>query len=50
MSIIPSLIRVLTVDDHALLLEGIAALVNTEPDMRLVAEASNGEEAIEKFR
>ena len=50
MSIIPSLIRVLTVDDHALLLEGIAALVNTESDMRLVAEASNREEAIEKFR
>src|SRR5271156_4744292 len=50
MSISPSLIRILTVDDHALLREGIAALVNTEPDMKLVAEASNGEEAIEKFR
>src|SRR6204780_4726561 len=50
MSIRPSLIRILTVDDHALLREGIAALVNTEPDMELVAEASNGEEAIEKFR
>lgn len=43
-------IRVLTVDDHALLREGIAALVNAEPDMKLVAEATNGEEAIEKFR
>ncbi len=43
-------IRILTVDDHALLREGIAALVNAEPDMKLVAEASNGQEAIEKFR
>jgi len=43
-------IRVLTVDDHALLREGIAALVNVESDMKLVAEASNGQEAIEKFR
>jgi DNA-binding NarL/FixJ family response regulator len=43
-------IRILTVDDHALLLEGIAALVNAESDMKLVAEASNGQEAIEKFR
>src|ERR1700757_2419964 len=46
----PRLIRILTVDDHALLREGIAALVNAEPDMKLVAEASNGQEAIEKFR
>jgi DNA-binding NarL/FixJ family response regulator len=44
------LIRILSVDDHALLREGIAALVNAEPDMKLVAEASNGQEAIEKFR
>jgi DNA-binding NarL/FixJ family response regulator len=43
-------IRVLTVDDHPLLREGIAALVNAEPDMKLVAEASNGQEAIDKFR
>jgi len=43
-------IRILTVDDHALLREGIAALVNAEPDMTLVAEATNGKEAIEKFR
>ena len=46
----PKLIRILTVDDHALLREGIAALVNAEPDMELVAEAANGEEAIERFR
>jgi DNA-binding NarL/FixJ family response regulator len=43
-------IGVLSVDDHALLREGIAALVNAESDMKLVAEATNGEEAIEKFR
>lgn len=46
----PRLIRILTVDDHALLREGIAALVNAEPDMKLIAEAPNGEEAVEKFR
>src|SRR5260370_31739342 len=50
MSSDPSRIRILIVDDHALLREGIAALVNAESDMKLVAEASNGEEAIEKFR
>ena len=50
MSIDPSLIRILSVDDHPLLRKGIAALVNAETDMKLVAEASNGEEAIEKFR
>jgi DNA-binding NarL/FixJ family response regulator len=49
-SLDPGLIRIFTVDDHALLREGIAALVDAEPDMKLVAEASNGEEAIEKFR
>ena len=41
------LIRILTVDDHPLLRKGIAALVNTELDMKLVAEAANGQEAIE---
>ena len=46
----PSPIRILTVDDHALLREGIAALVNAEADMKLVAEASTGQEAIEQFR
>jgi DNA-binding NarL/FixJ family response regulator len=50
MSIDPSLIRILTVDDHPLLRKGIATLVNAENDMKLVAEASNGEEAIERFR
>ena len=44
------LIRILTVDDHPLLRKGIAALVNSEPDLKLVAEASNGREAIDAFR
>jgi len=43
-------IRILTVDDHALLRAGIASLVEIEPDMELVAEASTGREAIEQFR
>ena len=43
-------IRVLTVDDHALLRQGIAALVNGESDMKLVAEASDGQEGIQQFR
>ena len=42
MSSNPKPIRVLSVDDHALLREGIAALVNAEADMKLVAQASNG--------
>src|SRR5271156_5636118 len=50
MSSIPGMIRILAADDHALLRKGIAATINAEPDMKLVAEASNGEEAIEKFR
>jgi len=50
MSSIPGMIRILAVDDHALLRKGIAATINAEPDMKLVAEASNGEEAVEKFR
>src|SRR2546430_9648086 len=50
MSIEPKLIRVLAVDDHPLLREGIATLVNAEADMKLVAEASNGKEAVGKFR
>jgi DNA-binding NarL/FixJ family response regulator len=46
----PGLIRVLSVDDHPLLREGIAAILEAEPDMGLVAEATNGREAIEGFR
>ena len=43
-------IKVLAVDDHPLLREGIAAVIQGEPDMQLVAEATNGQEAIESFR
>jgi DNA-binding NarL/FixJ family response regulator len=43
-------IRILCVDDHPLLREGVTALLSTQPDMTLVAEASNGREAIEQFR
>jgi len=43
-------IRVLSVDDHPLLREGIAALIGNQTDMELVAEACNGREALEQFR
>jgi DNA-binding NarL/FixJ family response regulator len=43
-------IRVLAVDDHVIIREGIAVLLGDEPDMTLVAEASNGREAIQQFR
>ena len=43
-------IKVLTVDDHPVLREGIAAIIENHPDMVLVAEAGNGREAIECFR
>jgi len=43
-------IRILVVDDHQLIRVGIATLLLPEPDMKLVGEASNGREAISKFR
>ena len=45
-----SRIRVLSVDDHLLLREGVAALLAGQPDLTLVGEASNGREAIDQFR
>ena len=50
MSADPSTIRIMTVDDHPLLRQGIATIINSEQDMELVAEASDGEEAIKQFR
>ena len=43
-------IRILTVDDHPVVHEGIAGLVGVQPDMTVVAEAANGREAIQRFR
>ena len=43
-------IRVLCIDDHALIREGIAALIERQPDMQLAAEAASGREGLEQFR
>jgi DNA-binding NarL/FixJ family response regulator len=45
-----NIIRIFSVDDHPLMHEGIAALINNQADMTLVAEASKGGDALEKFR
>ena len=50
MSTGPSPIRIMTVDDHPLLRQGIAALIKSQPDLTLVAEACDGEEAVAQFR
>jgi DNA-binding NarL/FixJ family response regulator len=50
MSAAGSSIRILAVDDHSVVREGIAAFIAGQSDMRLVAEASNGREAIQQYR
>jgi DNA-binding NarL/FixJ family response regulator len=46
----PGRIRILIVDDHPLLREGVVSLVEKQADMLIVAEASNGEEALQRFQ
>ena len=50
MSSDPERIRILCVDDHPVVRQGIAGLVGVQPDMTLVAEATNGREALQQFR
>ncbi len=46
----PAGIRILSVDDHPLLREGIAAVINSQPDMQVIAQACNAQDAIQLFR
>ena len=42
-------VRILTADDHHLIRAGVASFLATEPGLEVVAEAANGEEALEKY-
>jgi DNA-binding NarL/FixJ family response regulator len=44
------MIRILVIDDHPLIRDGIATLIATQPDMQVVAEASDGRQGIDRFR
>jgi len=46
----PQSIRVMVIDDHQIVRQGLVALINTEPDLTVVAEGANGQQAIELFR
>jgi DNA-binding NarL/FixJ family response regulator len=50
MTVVSNPIRIMAVDDHPLLLQGLATIVGDQPDMLIVAQASNGREAIQQFR
>jgi DNA-binding NarL/FixJ family response regulator len=50
MDITPEIIRVLTVDDHPLMMAGLASEINSMSDMRVVAQATDGNQALEQFR
>lgn len=43
-------IRVFSVDDHPLLREGIAAIINNQPDMTVIAQAANGKDAVQQYK
>jgi len=46
----PNPIRLMVIDDHPVLRQGVAALVEDEPDIKIIAQASNGREAVQLFR